>query len=599
VDLPASDHPYVAVVLLSWNGREDTLGCLRSFEQVDYRPLKLIVVDNGSTDGTGEAVRAAFPEVEVIRVESNLGFAEGNNVGLRHALELGAEFAFVLNNDTEIERETIPALVEEAARRPDAGALCSKIFYADPPDLIWFAGASFDPSRGYNGRMTGYREHDSERFSEVSQTDRACGAAMLVPRRVLEETGLFDSDLFFYQEDTDWSLRAGLEGYRHYVIPASRVWHRISVTSGGENSPTTLYYGMRNTLEVCERYAPLGRLATRRRRLILLTVHVIQALRSASKREGLRAVRDGWHDFRHRRFGSRPARAMRNPNRSAAARAVLAGRRDFRSDRLGQREEKTPSTSLLLRRDPGLWLLLHLRPPGDSRGDHHGRCSVCGANTRFVRNSWVLPRELARVAPAGLADRESQFCGLCGSSLRVRALADVLLEHYAGDARSIADLVKEEHFRLLDIAELNSIGRMHPLLAPLSRLTYTEYPEQDIQALTFPDASFDLVLMSETLEHVPDFRRALAEVRRVLRPGGRHVFTVPLDPRLERTRSREGMAPIYHGRGGGPFALVQRRNDMLVYTDFGLDIPDLLREAGFKTEVHGSGIETVYCAVAR
>ncbi len=183
--------------------------------------------------------------------------------------------------------------------------------------------------------------------------------------------------------------------------------------------------------------------------------------------------------------------------------------------------------------------------------------------------------------------------------MRVRILADVLLEHYAGEARSIVGLVEEERFRLLDIVELNSIGRMHPLLAHLPRLTYAEYPEQDIQALTYPDASFDLVLTSETLEHVPDFRRALAETRRILRIGGRHVFTVPLDPRLERTRSRDGMTPIHHGRGGGPYGLITRRNDMLAYTDFGLDVPDLLREAGFEPEVHGSGIETVYCAIAQ
>lgn len=306
--LPADANPHVAVVVLSWNGREDTLTCLRSFERVDYRPLTLIVVDNGSDDGTSEAVCAAFPEVEILRTETNLGFAEGNNVGLRRALELGADFAFVLNNDTELERQTIPALVEEAARRPDAGALCSKVLYADPPDLIWFAGASFDPARGYSGRLTGYRERDSERWSQVAETTRACGAAMLVPRRVLEEVGLFDAELFFYQEDTDWSLRARAAGFRHYVVPASRLWHRISVTSGGENSPTTLYYGMRNTLVVCERYAPLGRLAGWRRRLILLAAHVIQALRSPSKREGLAAVAAGWRDFRRGRFGARPAR---------------------------------------------------------------------------------------------------------------------------------------------------------------------------------------------------------------------------------------------------------------------------------------------------
>lgn len=256
--------------------------------------------------------------------------------------------------------------------------------------------------------------------------------------------------------------------------------------------------------------------------------------------------------------------------------------------------------SSLLRRDPGLWLLIHLRPLSGRRKDRYGRCTVCGAETRFAHNAWVLPRDLARIAPEGFAERESQFCTECGSSRRVRLLADALLEHYGrGEIASIAHLVEDDRFRALEIAEINAVGRMHPFLASLPRLTWVEYPEQDIQDLTYADASFDLVLTSETLEHVPDFRRALRETRRVLRPGGRHIFTVPVDPRVEQTRSRVGLEPVHHGRGGGPFALVTRRNDMLAYTDFGLDLPTLLEEAGFDAEVHGSGVDIVYCAVAR
>ena len=298
----------VAIVVLSWNGREDTLGCLGSLSGVVYRPLLSIVVDNGSTDGTSTAVADAYPDVHVVRSETNLGFAEGNNVGIRRALELGAAYVLVLNNDVEVDPHFVTALVDEAKMRPDAGALCSKILYFDPPDMIWFAGASFDPRSGYNGRQRGYGERDDGRFEQVVETDRACGAAMLVSRAVLEQVGVFDRDLFFYSEDTDWSLRARGAGYRHYVVPASKLWHKISVTSGGENSPTTLYYGLRNTLEVCERWAPLGVAGTWRRRLLLLAAHAGQAALSQRKREGLRAVADGWHDFRRRRFGQRPAR---------------------------------------------------------------------------------------------------------------------------------------------------------------------------------------------------------------------------------------------------------------------------------------------------
>jgi SAM-dependent methyltransferase len=246
--------------------------------------------------------------------------------------------------------------------------------------------------------------------------------------------------------------------------------------------------------------------------------------------------------------------------------------------------------------DLGLWLLLHLRPPRDRRGDRRGTCEVCGAAARFVRNSWVISRELRDAYPPELVDRETLLCSSCGSSRRVRRLARVLLEHYADAAEFIAALVLEAPFRSLRIAEINAVGRMHPFLGAHPGLRYSEYPEEDLQALSYEDRSFDLVLTSDTLEHVPDPMRALREIRRVLRPGGRHIFTVPVHPRRETTRSREGLPPEHHGRGGGPFSLVTRKADLLAHTDFGVDLPDLLRRTGFEPETHVAGMDLVYCA---
>lgn len=298
----------VAVVILSWNGRDETLACLASLAAVTSPELAVIVVDNGSSDGTSEALPAAFPAIELVRSEANLGFAEGCNVGIRRGLERGASAVLLLNNDVEVDPGFVEALIEEAARRPDAGALCSKVLYLDPPDLIWYAGASFDPHSGYNGRQRGYRERDDGRFDAVVETERACGAAMLIPRPVLDAVGLFDGALFAYSEDTEWSLRARAAGYRLYVVPASRVWHKVSVASGGESSPATLYYGVRNTIEVCERFAPLGRIGTRRRRGVLVAAHLAQALLSHRRREGVAAVVQGYRDLRARRFGQRSSR---------------------------------------------------------------------------------------------------------------------------------------------------------------------------------------------------------------------------------------------------------------------------------------------------
>jgi len=299
----------VGVVVLNWNRREDTLACLRSLQRVEAPALLPIVVDNGSSDGSAEAIAAEFPQIELIRTGANLGFAGGNNVGIERALALGATHVVVLNNDVEVDPGFAAALLAEASRRPDAASLGSKILFASPADVIWFAGATYDPRSGYNGRQRGYREPDDGRFDEVVATDRACGAAMLVPRAVLERVGLFDPELFLYNEDTDWSLRARAAGLRHYVVPASKVWHRVSAGSGGESSPTSLYYGARNSIVVAERYAPLGRLGTWRRRAVMLAALIAQALRSGRARAGVAAVLQGFGDARAGRLGPRPGAA--------------------------------------------------------------------------------------------------------------------------------------------------------------------------------------------------------------------------------------------------------------------------------------------------
>jgi GT2 family glycosyltransferase len=298
----------VAVVVLSWNGRDDTLASLASLAAVEEPELAIIVVDNGSSDGSAEAVELAYPGVEVVRSETNLGFAGGCNLGMLRALERGAEHVLLLNNDVEVDPGFALALVEEAGRRPQAGALCSKVLFLDPADRIWFAGADYDPRRGYNGRQRGYGQPDDGRFDAVVESDRACGAAMLVPRAALERIGLFDPELFAYSEDTDWSLRARAAGLRLYVVPASRVWHKVSAASGGESAPATLYYGLRNAIAVAERHAPLGRLGTARRRFVLVSAHAVQALRSRGPRRGLLAVAEGYRDLRRGRFGQRSSR---------------------------------------------------------------------------------------------------------------------------------------------------------------------------------------------------------------------------------------------------------------------------------------------------
>jgi GT2 family glycosyltransferase len=300
----------IFAVVLSWNGREDTLACLRSLAGEN---VEAIVVDNASEDGSADAVAQELPAVELIRNERNLGYAEGMNVGIRRALERGADAVLLLNNDVEVEPGATAAL---AAAIDGVGAVCPLITFAGDPSTVWYAGASFDPKRGYNGRHRGYGRPAAE-FSEPVETDRACGAAMLIPRSSFDLVGLLDEKLFAYQEDTDWSLRAREAGLRLLVVPAARIRHQVSATTGGEGSPTALYYSVRNTLEVCERHAPLGWLGTRRRRLVILLVHAAQALLGRGRRERLRGVLSGWRDFRAGRFSARGAASAARPGGGA------------------------------------------------------------------------------------------------------------------------------------------------------------------------------------------------------------------------------------------------------------------------------------------
>ena len=261
-------------------------------------------------------------------------------------------------------------------------------------------------------------------------------------------------------------------------------------------------------------------------------------------------------------------------------------------------------------------VLLNVRPPRDRRHDQHGHCSVCGKNSVFVFNSWVIPEDLHATwgDPAvslAYTRRESLFCRSCCSSQRVRGIADVLLSLYGSGAHSVADMVRQEEFRQLEVAEINTIGSMgslHSFLALLPHLAFSEYRgadglgeiidgarNEDICRLTYADESFDLVLSSDTLEHVPDFHAALRETRRVLRPGGRHVFTVPIVASRATTEARVEMdgdgkvvhvlPPLYHGRGAGLYRYLPVGDDLLTFTEFGLDLVDHMQEAGFEPNV--------------
>ena len=229
--------PLVVIITLNWNRRDDTITCLDSLARVVYPNVRLLVVDNASTDGSPQAIAGRFPQVMQIANPANLGFAKGFNVGLHWALESGADFVLILNNDTFVAPDVLDKLITASATG-DVGITAPCIYYASAPERIWSSGAQ-------RSRLTLELSGNHGRgrpLDLVTERDFVSGCAMLIKRRVLETVGLFDERFFMYYEDSDYCLRVQRAGLRLLVVPDARLWHKVSSSSEGSNSPAERYW---------------------------------------------------------------------------------------------------------------------------------------------------------------------------------------------------------------------------------------------------------------------------------------------------------------------------------------------------------------------
>ena len=235
----------VAIVVLNWNNAPDTIACLESVSKLRYPNYSVLVVDNGSTDDSVAQIRGQFPKIEVLEAGVNLGYAEGNNIGIRHALRTGAKYLFVLNNDVRVAPDALDHLVSAAEGFPDAAFLGPKIYHLDNPGQIQSAGAELDYL--WRSRQRGLDTPDTGQFDLLEEVDYVIGAAVLVRADLLEQVGLLDPDFFLYREDVDWCLRARRLGYRVLYVPEAKVWHRSHHVRENE-LPRITYYMTRNSL---------------------------------------------------------------------------------------------------------------------------------------------------------------------------------------------------------------------------------------------------------------------------------------------------------------------------------------------------------------
>lgn len=272
----------VSIILLNYKGYEDTKACINSLKEIDYKNFNVIVVDNDSQDGSLEKLQQDFnlksccsleascslkadehsrcenitkesqhfitvgnEEVHFMASGKNGGFAYGNNRGIELALSKGAEYVLLINTDTLVEKDFLNILVEEAESRQEVGVVTGKILYESKRDSIWFGGGEINWSRFYGA----HSHYEDARYITFST-----GCLMLIKKSVFEKVGLLPEQYFMYYEDVDFCAMLQDAGFKIYYTPKSVIYHKVSASTGGEESPFAVYLNTKNRLRFMNKY---------------------------------------------------------------------------------------------------------------------------------------------------------------------------------------------------------------------------------------------------------------------------------------------------------------------------------------------------------
>ena len=228
-------NPQVVCVIVNWNGWQDTVDCLDALQNNIYSPLTIVVVDNGSTNDSIARIKVAHPEILLLKSAKNLGFAGGNNIGIRYALAHKADYVWLLNNDTKPAPDALSALIAKALTDPRIGAVASICYYADRPSTVQvWAGARVNLWVGYI--------RNSMKPQQDTWFHSLYGASMLISRSAIEVAGMLDEGFFHYWEETEFCLRLRKNGWLLAAAPESRVLHKVGASTNGNDQVLDRYF---------------------------------------------------------------------------------------------------------------------------------------------------------------------------------------------------------------------------------------------------------------------------------------------------------------------------------------------------------------------
>lgn len=234
----------VAIILVNYNGANDTIECIKSLSYIKDSEYEIVVVDNCSTDNSVEELKKIQENSLFTLLEAgcNNGFSAGNNIGIKYANN--ADYFLLLNNDTVVEPDFLKKLLDEFNRNPKCGATISKILYYSNPDVIWYAGGDFNKK---TARSEHWKFNVKDDMTEINsqKVSFASGCCMCVSKKVIDEIGLLDEDFFLYEEDADFCYRIDEAGYEIFYVPESIIYHKVSASTG-QGSPMSQFYTVRN-----------------------------------------------------------------------------------------------------------------------------------------------------------------------------------------------------------------------------------------------------------------------------------------------------------------------------------------------------------------
>lgn len=243
-------NPLVGIILVNYNNYIDTIDCIESLQEIHYDNYIIVVIDNHSSNNSVEQIKKKYNFVNMIRADRNLGFAGGNNLGIKIALEKGVEYILLLNNDTVADKLFLNNLIKNITNSEIRGP---KICYFDKKNVIWSAGGYINYKKGI-AQHYGINQKDNELFSKNKDCTFLTGCCWFFHKDIIEKVGYLDESYFMYTEDLDYCIRAINNNIKLKYIADSIIYHKVSSSSGGDQSLFSIYYTTRNRFFILNKY---------------------------------------------------------------------------------------------------------------------------------------------------------------------------------------------------------------------------------------------------------------------------------------------------------------------------------------------------------